>query len=277
MLILVVGGKNKMNKSDKIKSLVKEKYSQIVTGADQSCCSSSSCCGGDNFDYTIMSESYSHKDGYVSEADLNLGCGIPTDFADIKEGNVVVDLGSGAGNDVFIARSLVGGEGKVIGVDMTEAMIKKAEMNKIKLNYDNVEFKLGDIENIPLKDNLVDVVVSNCVLNLVPDKRRAFNEIYRILNSKGHFCVSDIVLKGTLPEELRESAEMYAGCVAGALQQEDYLLAISDAGFKNIEIKKSKEIELPEEILKKIMNKSELQNFKESGIGIFSITVVGYK
>lgn len=266
-----------MNKSDKLKSLVKEKYNQIVSAADQSCCSSSGCCGGDNVDYTIMSENYSCKEGYVAEADLNLGCGIPTDFADINEGDIVVDLGSGAGNDVFIARALVGEEGKVIGIDMTEAMIKKAEKNKIKLGYDNVEFKLGDIEKIPLKDNSVDVVVSNCVLNLVPNKKRAFNEIYRILNNKGHFCVSDIVLNGSLPDELQQSAEMYAGCVAGALQQEDYLLAISDAGFKNIEIKKSKRIELPDEVFKKIMNKSELINFKESGTGIFSITVLGYK
>jgi arsenite methyltransferase len=264
-----------MEKEKNIKDIVREKYSEIAVSASRKCC----CGPSDNkiVGYTIMKDEYDHLDGYVAEADLGLGCGSPTEYAGIKKGDIVVDLGSGAGNDVFVARAIVGDEGKVIGVDFTDEMITKANFNKDKLGYKNVEFKLGEIENLPLKNNYADVIVSNCVLNLVPDKVKAFSEIYRVLKSGAHFCVSDIVIKGELNEELRKSAEMYAGCVAGALQMEEYLGTIKQAGFVNAEIKKTKIIELPEEVLKKYLTNEGLRLYKEKFQGIFSITVIGYK
>jgi ubiquinone/menaquinone biosynthesis C-methylase UbiE len=220
-----------------------------------------------------MKDEYTHLDGYVPEADLGLGCGLPTEYAGIKKGDVVVDLGSGAGNDVFVARAITGEEGKVIGIDMTREMIDKANRNNATMGYKNVEFKLGEIEAMPLSDSIADVVVSNCVLNLVPSKQKAFAEIYRILKPGGHFCVSDIVIKGELPEDLKNSAMMYAGCVAGAVQHDDYLKIIEETGFKNIEVKKRKTIDLPDKILKDYLTEVDIKHYRESKVGIFSITV----
>lgn len=268
-----------MQNEKEIKEMVKEKYGQIAKQST-SCCGPSSCCGTtDNkiVGYTVMQDEYDHLDGYVADANLGLGCGLPTEFAGIKKGDVVVDLGSGAGNDVFVARALVGDEGKVIGIDMTQEMIDKARLNNSKLGYKNVEFYLGEIEAMPLENSIADVVVSNCVLNLVPNKQKAFKEIYRILKTDGHFCVSDIVLKGELPANLKKSAMMYAGCVAGAIQQDEYLKIIEDTGFKNTEIKKIKVIDLPDEILKDYLSDEEIASFRENKIGIFSITVVSEK
>ena len=267
-----------MNDQKDLKELVKEKYGEIANSSS-TCCGPSSCCGTSNkiVGYTVMNDEYKHLDGYVADADLSLGCGLPTEFAGIKTGDTVIDLGSGAGNDVFVARAIVGEEGKVIGVDMTKEMIAKAEQNNSKLGYKNVEFRFGDIEDLPLANNLADVIVSNCVLNLVPDKEKAFSEIYRTLKPGAHFCVSDIVIKGELHPELKKSAEMYAGCVAGAIQQEDYLAKIKDAGFINTEIKKTKIIELPDDVLLQYLDKDQLQVYKSSGVGIFSITVVAEK
>lgn len=259
--------------STEIKKMVKDKYSQIAE--NNSGCCSNSCCSSSENDYSIFAEDYTSLDGYIKDADLNLGCGIPTEFTNIKKGDAVVDLGCGAGNDVFIARALVGDEGKVIGIDMTEKMIEKAKSNNLKLGYNNIEFRLGEIEDIPLKDNFADVVVSNCVLNLVPDKSKAFSEISRILKSGGHFCVSDIVLQGEISDELRKDASLYAGCISGALQKNDYIKKIEDAGFSNIEIKKEKKLELPEDLLEQYP--SELNDFNGNNKGIFSITVLGYK
>src|SRR4030066_2503661 len=259
--------------------MVKEKYGEIAKQS-ASCCGPTSCCGtaDNNFTgFTIMQDDYNHLNGYVADADLGLGCGIPTEHAGIKKGDTVLDLGSGAGNDVFVARAVVGDEGKVIGLDMTEEMIEKANKNNTKLGYKNVEFKFGDIEAMPFENDLADVVVSNCVLNLVPDKHKAFSEIYRILKPGAHFCFSDIVLSGELPAGGKKSAEMYAGCVAGALQQDEYLRIIKETGFTNIEIKKTKVIELPEDVLKEYISYSEIEMFRKNNIGIFSITVVGYK
>jgi ubiquinone/menaquinone biosynthesis C-methylase UbiE len=224
-----------------------------------------------------MQDEYDNQKGYVPDADLKLGCGMPTEYAGIKEGDTVVDLGSGAGNDVFVARALVGEKGSVIGVDFTPEMIVKAEKNKTKLGYKNVEFRLGEIEAIPLENNVANVVVSNCVLNLVPNKEKAFNEMFRIIKSGGHFCVSDIVIRGNLPNELKKSAEMYAGCIAGAIQQEGYIGLLKNVGFVNIEIKKTKTIELPDEVLTQYLSSDQIQEFRTSKVGIFSITVVGYK
>ncbi len=263
-----------MSTSQNLKKIVRDKYAEIVT-QKSSCCSPSSCCS--ETDYSSFNLDYSKLDGYMSDADLNLGCGLPTEFAGIKKGDTVVDLGSGAGNDVFVARQLTGENGRIIGVDFTNEMIQQAVLNNEKLGFKNVEFVLGDIENIPLDNNTADVVVSNCVLNLVPDKEKAFQEIMRILKPGGHFCVSDIVLEGVISEKLKKSAEMYAGCVAGALQKEEYLHVIREAGFNDVEVKQKREIVLPKELLESILSDDELKDFKENDLGIYSITVVGEK
>jgi arsenite methyltransferase len=261
------------------KEIVKEKYSEIAKQSkgqnESSCCGSTGC--GSGVDYTIFSESYDKLEGYNPDADLGLGCGIPTEFAHIKAGDTVIDLGSGAGNDCFVARALVGEKGKVIGIDMTEAMIEKARLNTEKLGYKNVEFRLGDIEKMPVTADKADVVISNCVLNLVPDKNMAFAEIFRVLKPGGHLSISDVVLKGNLPAKLQEAAEMYAGCVSGAIQKEDYLTIIADKGFKNTKVQKEKAINVPDEILLNYLSKQELADFKETGAGIFSITVYAEK
>jgi len=267
-----------MNAKD-LKLVVKEKYSEIATQTKQqnesSCCGASGCCS--TVDYAVFSESYNNLEGYNPDADLGLGCGIPTQFAGIKKGDHVLDLGSGAGNDCFVARAIVGETGKVTGLDFTDAMLLKADENNKKLGFTNVDFVKGDIEAIPLPDNSIDVVVSNCVLNLVPDKKKAFSEIMRVLKPDGHFCVSDVVIKGNLPEKLRKDAEMYAGCVSGAIDISDYLEIINENGFKNVSVHKQKEISLPDEVLANYLTKDEVTSFKVSEIGIFSITVSGYK
>ncbi len=266
--------------NEQLKQLVKEKYGQI---ADQSKTENeSSCCGANTsscatVDYTVMADDYSNLEGYVQDADLGLGCGLPTEFAQIKEGDTVVDLGSGAGNDCFIARSITGESGKVIGIDFTDKMIEKARLNADKLAYKNVTFQQGDIENMPLASDLADVVVSNCVLNLVPDKQKAFSEIFRILKKGGHFSVSDIVLVGELPEAFQKSAELYAGCVSGAIQKSEYLSLIEQEGFENIKIQKEKIITLPDEILKEHLSQNELKSYNHVHAGIFSITVYAEK
>jgi arsenite methyltransferase len=265
----------KMNSTDnEIKNIVKGKYAEIAVLTERKC-----CCGSNNkiVGYTIMRDEYDKLEGYLKDADLGLGCGLPTEFAGIKKGDTVVDLGSGAGNDVFVARAIVGDEGKVIGLDFTDEMINKAIRNNEKLGFRNVHFELGEIEDMPIENGTADVVISNCVLNLVPDKHKAFSEIHRILKQGAHFCVSDIVIKGELHPELKKSAEMYAGCVAGALQQDDYLNIISEAGFDKVEIKKTKIIELPDDLLAKYLSKEEIEHYKQKIEGIYSITVVAYK
>ncbi|HSW56170.1 MAG TPA: arsenite methyltransferase [Ignavibacteriaceae bacterium] len=269
-----------MENANDLKKIVKEKYGEIAKASPEiGCCGPvASCCGdSQTVEFKMIGDEYKNLNGYVADADLGLGCGLPTEYAGIKKGDTVVDLGSGAGNDVFVARAIVGDEGKVIGLDMTEEMIAKAKKNNEKLRFNNVEFKFGDIEAMPFGNNIADVVVSNCVLNLVPDKQKAFSEIFRILKPGAHFCVSDIVLKGELPAGLKKSAEMYAGCVAGALQQDKYLSKIKETGFTNIEIKKTKLIELPDDVLREYINDSEIELFRKNNIGIFSITVIGYK
>ncbi|MCX6270803.1 MAG: arsenite methyltransferase [Bacteroidetes bacterium] len=267
-----------MKTPEELKEIVKQKYAEIASQTKES--GKKSCCGGsDNTDevFNIMGDEYQKVDGYYPEADMGLGCGLPTAFAGISPGDTVVDLGSGAGNDCFVARKITGPKGKVTGIDFTPEMIEKARENCRKLGYDNVEFHQGDIEKIPLEDGIADVVISNCVLNLVPDKKKAFSEIYRILKNEGHFCVSDIVLKGELPKKVREAASMYAGCISGALQKNEYLGAILDAGFFRITIHKEKAIELPDEVLQSYLSKEEIESFRKSGTGIFSITVNGEK
>ncbi len=262
-----------------IKTEIKTSYGNIAKGIQQvGCCSTGqACCGAGPFD-TTMSEAYTNVAGYHKEADLLLGCGLPTEIANIKPGQTVLDLGSGAGNDVFIARSLVGETGQVIGIDMTPEMVIRALQNNQKLGYRNVNFHLGEIENMsPIATNTNDVVISNCVMNLVPDKEKAFSEVHRVLKQGGHFSISDIVYIGTMPERIREAAELYAGCVAGASEKGEYLGIIKAAGFKNIQIKKERKIELPEELALQYLSAAEWKSYKKTNSGIYSITVYADK
>jgi arsenite methyltransferase len=240
-----------MNNDLKIKELVREKYAAIAeqsqTQNATSCCgATSSCCG-------------------------------PTEFAKIKEGDTVIDLGSGAGNDAFIARRFVGEKGKVVGIDFTEAMINKARANAEKLTLNNVEFRLGDIDDMPVTSNYADVIVSNCVLNLVPNKHKVISEIYRVLKPGGHFSISDIVLEGELPAKWKEVAELYAGCVSGAIQKQVYLEIIEQAGFKNITLQKDKAIIIPDNILANYLSAEEIIAYKNGNTKITSITVYAEK
>lgn len=262
-----------------IKDIVREKYSQIAKQNDNSGCGCGCGCSETktSADYTVFSDSYEKVAGYNPEADLGLGCGLPTQFAMIKKGQTVVDLGSGAGNDCFVARAETGESGKVIGVDFSDDMLAKAIQNAAKLGFTNVDFVRGDIEELPLESNMADVVVSNCVLNLVPDKQKAFSQIYRIIKPGGHFSISDVVLVGKLPEKIRQEVEMYAGCISGAIQKEEYIEVIRNSGFVDIQIQKEKIIEVPDYILLSFLNKTELAEFKKSNVGIFSITVFGRK
>jgi SAM-dependent methyltransferase len=261
-----------------LKEIVKAKYSEIALQDKET--NMSSCCGAGGCSteiYNIMSDDYTKLPGYVEGADLGLGCGLPTEFAKIKEGDVVVDLGSGAGNDCFVARRSTGATGKVIGIDFTPAMIEKARANAEKMGYQNIEFRQGDIENMPITSNIADVVVSNCVLNLVPNKHAVIQDIFRVLKPGGHFSISDVVLVGALPEALRNAAEMYAGCVSGAIQKQVYMELIDANGFENVTIQKEKAIIIPDDILVNYLNAAEIAAFRASQMGIFSVTVFAQK
>lgn len=267
-----------MQTNEEQKAMIREKYAAIAnqskTANASSCCGATSC---DEATYTVFSEDYTHEPGYVPEADLGLGCGMPLASLRLRPGETVLDLGSGAGNDAFVARSGVGPEGKVIGVDFTEAMIEKACSNAERLGFKNVEFRHGDIEKLPVAGSSIDVVISNCVLNLVPDKEKAFSEIFRVLKPGGRFSISDIVLRGTLPPRIRGAAEMVAGCVSGAMQRSDYLSVIYRAGFESLQIVKDRVIDLPENILLQYLTPEELKEYRNSGAEVISIGVMGEK
>ncbi|MDR3694670.1 arsenite methyltransferase [Mucilaginibacter sp.] len=267
-----------MNTETEMKELVRQKYSEIALQdkeTNQASCCGSGCCTTEV--YNIMNDDYSTLKGYNPDADLGLGCGLPTQFAKIKKGDVVIDLGSGAGNDCFVARAETGETGKVIGIDFTEAMINKARQNAEKLGYHNVEFRFGDIEHMPVTAGVADVVVSNCVLNLVPNKDAVIKDIFRVLKPGGHFCISDVVLVGNLPENLKNKAEMYAGCVAGAIQKDEYLGLIKANGFTDITVQKEKAIVIPDDILTQYLDEAEVAQFKKGDTGIFSVTVFAQK
>jgi arsenite methyltransferase len=267
-----------MQTEQELKELVRQKYSEIALQdkeTNMSSCCGSGCCSTEV--YNIMSDDYTKLEGYNADADLGLGCGLPTEFAQIKQGDTVVDLGSGAGNDCFVARAVTGASGKVIGVDFTEAMINKARANAEKLDFNNVEFRFGDIEKMPITANAADVVVSNCVLNLVPNKDQVFKEIYRVLKPGGHFSISDVVLVGDLPVQLTQAAEMYAGCISGAIQKDTYLGLIAQNKFKDVVVQKEKAIDIPNDILALYLSEEEIKNFKNGKTGIYSITVFGKK
>jgi len=267
--------------AEELKLVVQEKYGAIANQSlllnqpQSSCCGTSGCCG--ELEFSMIGDEYQNINGYNPDADLGLGCGLPTQFANLKIGDHVLDLGSGAGNDCFVARAIVGETGKVTGLDFTEAMVAKAIANNLKLGFTNVEFIQGDIEEMPLPNNNFDVIVSNCVLNLVPDKDKAFAHMMWVLKPGGHFCVSDVVIKGELPEAMRKDAEMYVGCVSGAIGMNEYLQIIENTGFKNTIIHKQKVISIPDEVLENYLSKSEMEDFKNGDTGIFSITVSGYK
>lgn len=267
-----------MNTEAEIKEMVKQKYSEIALQDKDM--NAASCCGAGGCStevYNIMSESYDQLSGYNPDADLALGCGLPTNFAKIKQGDTVIDLGSGAGNDCFIARAETGEAGKVIGIDFTDAMINKARENAEKLGYNNVEFRQGDIEKMPVTANAADVIVSNCVLNLVPNKNAVFSEMFRVLKAGGHFSISDIVLNGELPEKIKNTAEMYAGCVSGAVNKEEYLAGIKNAGFVNVQVQKQKAIIIPDDILTNYLSAEEIAQYRAGNASIESITVYGEK
>jgi SAM-dependent methyltransferase len=267
-----------MQTEEQLKEIVRKKYSEIALQDKDT--NMSSCCGAGGCStevYNIMSDDYTSLAGYNADADLGLGCGLPTQFARIRPGDVVIDLGSGAGNDCFVARHETGETGKVIGIDFTPAMIDKARANAEARGFNNVEFRQGDIEHMPVTANIADVIVSNCVLNLVPNKHGVFSEIFRVLKPGGHFSISDVVLIGALPEGLRKDAEMYAGCVAGAIQKEVYLELIHATGFQNISIQQEKPIIIPDDILVNYLSVAEINDFKSGNTGIYSLTVYAQK
>ncbi|MGV9012262.1 MAG: arsenite methyltransferase [Flavobacteriales bacterium] len=264
--------------AEELKENVRNTYAQVASQSKEA--NAASCCGAGGCStevYNIMSDDYTGLKGYAADADLGLGCGLPTETAGIKPGSTVLDLGSGAGNDAFVARAATGPDGRVIGVDFTPEMIAKAKENAVKLGFANVEFRQGDIEALPLSADMVDVVVSNCVLNLVPDKKKAFAEMHRVLRKGGHFSVSDVVLSRALPDELRQAAELYAGCVTGASQESDYMGMIAEAGFTNVNILKRKAIIIPSDILSRYLSPEAVETVKTRGLGIESITVYGEK
>ncbi len=275
-------------KEEEIKKVVREGYAKIAVKGKSCCAPVTPCCGNES---TAMAENISRMIGYGDEdiasvpegANLGLGCGNPVALASLKEGETVLDLGSGAGFDCFLAANRVGKQGRVIGVDMTPEMIEKARENARKGNYENVEFRLGEIENIPAADNSVDAVISNCVINLAPDKGRVFKEAWRVIKPGGMLMVSDIVLEKELPEIVRNSIEAYIGCLTGAIMKDEYLKAIKNAGFRDVKI--MDEAHYPVELMANDPNaKAIIENFnipkdaiKEIAESIVSIKVEGRK
>ncbi len=255
-----------LGSAEDIKQVVQDRYSKVVTSRACGCGSSGSFADG-----------YDKLEGYNQSADYGLGCGIPTEHANIQPGNSVLDLGSGAGNDVFVARAIVGETGHVIGVDFTDAMIQKANDNKEKTGFTNVEFRKGDIEDMPVDNDSIDVVISNCVINLVPDKKKAFSEIYRVLKPGGHFCISDMVVNGQMEDSIRRDLELYAGCIAGAVSQDEYMGMLREIGFSNPEIRASKKVITSRERLDTKYSPEKAENMWSLSDKLFSITFYAVK
>ena len=264
--------------NDQLREMVRQKYAEIVTtpltGCGTSCCETGEKAE-ENFN--MIGDAYDGISGYVADADLGLSCGVPVEHAGLKAGQTVLDLGSGAGLDVFVTRSEVGETGHVIGVDMTAEMVAKARENAEQSGFDNVEFRLGEIEHLPVRSDSIDVVISNCVLNLVPDKQRAFAEIYRVLKPGGHFCISDIVSSQELPFWVKGIAEAYAGCVAGALPKEDYLKLIQETGFNDITVAAERRINVPAELIAKSLSKEQQEQAEANDLHVMSVTVTAVK
>ncbi len=264
-----------MSEAQAIREKVRAKYGAIARSTAGCCGPAKGCCTGGSLD--MIGDAYRAVEGHVAEADLGLGCGVPTRHAALRPGEVVLDLGSGAGNDCFVARHEVGPTGRVIGVDMTPEMIARARANATKLGYENVEFRLGEIEHLPVETGTVDCVLSNCVLNLVPDKASAFAEIARVLVPGGRMCVSDIVATGPLPEPVREAVGLYVGCVAGAIPQGDYVSLLRAAGLEDVRIVESRPIPLPDEALAPHLDAAGIAAFRASGVELRSVTVLARK
>ena len=258
-----------MNADTEIKATVRERYGAIATASAGGC----GCCSeaGAN----LVGDMYEGVAGHVPEADLGLGCGLPTRHAGIREGDTVLDLGAGAGNDAFVARTIVGERGRVIGVDIIAAMVDRARANAKELGYANVEFRLGELEALPVADASVDVAISNCVLNLVPDKAEAFAEIFRVLRPGARFCISDVVTSASLPEAIRAAAELHVGCVAGAMERDRYLELIRAAGFSDVRIVETKPIDLPDALLLAHLDREGLAAFRAAGTRLLSVTLLG--
>lgn len=265
-----------MRTDQETRALVRERYAAVARG-EGGCCGSSCGCGEamapDGLD--TIGAAYEGVAGHVAEADLHLGCGVPTRHAALKPGERVLDLGSGAGNDAFIARHEVGAGGHVLGVDMTAGMIAKARANTAKLGFENVEFREGQLEDLPVEAASIDVVISNCVLNLVPDKGRAFAEMFRVLRPGGRFCISDIVATEELPPAVREVAALHVGCVAGAMAEAEYVALLRATGFEGVHFAEEKPIRLSDQALAAHMSTAEIAAFRASGIRIKSVTVRG--
>lgn len=262
----------------RLRETVRRKYAEIAERGGPVV--AGGCCGpapDDAEAFFITGDAYRQVPGYIAEADLGLGCGLPVAHAGLRPGQTVLDLGSGAGLDCFIARREVGEPGHVIGVDMTAEMIERARANARAAGFENVEFRLGEIENLPVDSASVDVVVSNCVLNLVPDKQRAYAEIHRVLKPGGHFCISDIVASAPLPAWLQSVADAYAGCVAGALPRQAYLEVVSGAGFVRPHIAAEHAIEVPEQLLAERLSASQRAEVARAGLALQSITLVAEK
>ena len=273
-------------KEEKIKKVVRESYGKIAQTESSCCAPVSSCCGGADTAQTI-----SKKIGYTEDelgnvpegANLGLGCGNPVALASLKEGETILDLGSGAGFDCFLAAKKVGKDGKVIGVDMTPEMVDKARENIAKGGYENIEFRLGEIENLPVADNAVDAIISNCVINLAPDKKRVFKEAFRVLKPGGRLMVSDMVITKELPDKIKESIDAYVGCISGALLKEEYLGSIKEAGFQDVEILDEKSF--PIDCMANDPSKAALfegvsitrEEIEDIGTSIISVNVRGIK
>jgi len=262
---------------DTVREQVRERYAEIAGESSGSGCGCGpSGCGGSGDGVDMLGDAYKGVAGHVAEADLGLGCGLPVEHAGIRPGDTVLDLGSGAGNDVFIARHETGESGLVVGVDMTPEMIARARLNASKLGYDNVDFRLGEIEHLPVERDSVDVVISNCVLNLVPDKRAAFAEIHRVLKPGARFCISDIVSSAPLPDWTLEVAALYVGCISGAIPRDDYLGIIAETGLDGIDVVKARRIDIPESVLSRYADKTHAEA-ASNDLHVLSITVTGTK
>jgi arsenite methyltransferase len=264
--------------NDQLREMVRQKYADIVT-TSPSCCGTSCCSTDEQTEdkYNMIGDAYEGIDGYVADADLGLSCGVPVEHAGLEPGQTVLDLGSGAGLDVFVARNEVGSNGHVIGVDMTAEMVAKARVNSEQSGFDNVEFRLGEIEHLPVLSDSVDVVISNCVLNLVPDKQRAFAEIYRVLKSGGHFCISDIVSSQAMPDWIKEIAEAYAGCVSGSIPKQDYLGLIRETGFDQVNVASERRINVPAELIANSLTGQQQDEALANDLHVMSVTVTAVK
>jgi ubiquinone/menaquinone biosynthesis C-methylase UbiE len=260
-------------KEEKVRETVRDRYGKIAKTNSCGC----GCCGGASQTSEAIGYSKDELNSVPQEANLNLGCGNPVALASLKEGEVVIDLGSGGGLDCFLAAKKVGASGKVIGIDMTTEMLDKARANCKKGNYQNVEFRLGEIENLPVADNTADIIISNCVINLSPNKQRVFNEAFRVLKPKGRLMISDMVLLNDLPEKIKNNVLAYVGCIAGAEKKDDYLNMIRQAGFEQVQVvseTNALELMVDEPDIKALIEELELT---EAAVAKLSGTVVSIK